>query len=312
MSHGAQQAFARAAGLPVFGWLTRNPGPTLALLTAILAGLAPQAKIFVGTADLWLVAGLLYLGSGLGLLIVLLVRAGFGIPVGRSPLNRAEWPWMLGSTLVSGIIAPVLLMLGLEFTHASTAALLFNLEGLSTMALAWLLFRERFEHRLFLGALLVLAGCGLLTWRGGPAGFDLGAVMIVAACLFWGLGNVMTRKLMGADPIQVTMVKGLIGGAVNIVLAFARGAAMPSLGATLGACGVGFLAYGLSFVCFILSLRHMGTARTGAYLSTAPFFGALFAILIFSEPITPRFLGAAALMAAGVWLYRTKNAVLPE
>ena len=305
--------FAGMAEFPGFGWLARNPGPTLALMTAVLAGLAPMGKLFVGSADLWLIAGLLYLGSGLGLLAVLLVRAGWGIPIGRVPLDRVHFPWMACSTLVSGIIAPVLLMLGLEFTDASTAALLFNLEGLSTMALAWLLFRERFEHRLLLGALFVLAGCILLTWRGGPAGFDLGALMIVAACMFWGLGNVMTRKLMGADPIQVTMIKGLVGGVINIALALARGASLPSVGAMLGACGIGFLAYGLSFVCFILSLRHMGTARTGAYLSTAPFFGAVFALMIFpDEHVTFRLVGAAILMGVGVWLYRTRNAVLPE
>src|SRR5436190_1237906 len=197
------------------------PGVPLALLSAALFGIStPFAKLLLGDGvSPWLLAGLLYLGSGLGLTILQLVRRTSGTVLAEAPLRRADLPWLALVVLSGGVVAPVLLMLGLAMTAASTASLLLNLEGLATMALAWVLFGENVDRRLLAGAAAILAGAALLSWQGGPAGFGWGAAAIAGACLAWGLDNNLTRRLSAADPVQIAMIKGLAAGAVNLILA---------------------------------------------------------------------------------------------
>jgi drug/metabolite transporter (DMT)-like permease len=253
--------------------------------------------------DPWLLAGLLYLGSGLGLSAILVLRRSLGPASAEAPLCRADLPWLFLVILAGGVVGPVLLMIGLSRTEASSAALLLNLEGLATMAIAWLAFRENVDRRVLLGAASILAGALLLSWRGGPGGVGWGALAIAGACLAWGIDNNLTRKLSSADPVQIAMAKGLAAGAVNLVLALAGGAALPAAAPLLGAALVGFLGYGVSLVLFVLALRHLGTARTGAYFSTAPFIGAALAVIIFGEPVTAQLIAAAILMGVGLWLH---------
>jgi drug/metabolite transporter (DMT)-like permease len=252
-------------------------------------------------------AGLLYLGSGLGLGAVHLARGALGVPAPEAPLRRGDLPWLGLVVLVGGVVGPVLLMIGLARTPASSAALLLNLEGLATMAIAWIVFRENVDRRLLLGALAILAGAVLLSWRGGPGGVGLGALAIAGACLAWGVDNNLTRKLSSADPVQIAAIKGIAAGAVNLLLAFARGAHLPGPGAIAAAGVVGFFGYGVSLVLFVLALRHLGTARTGAYFSTAPFLGAALSLILFREPITGPLVAAAMLMAVGVWLHLSER-----
>lgn len=198
-------------------------------------------------------------------------------------------------------------MLGLSRTPASSAALLLNLEGLATMAIAWIVFKENVDRRLLIGALAILAGALLLSWRGGPGGVGLGALAIAGACLAWGIDNNLTRKLSSADPVQIAAIKGLVAGAVNLALAFGRGAHLPAASAIAAASVVGFFGDGVSLVLFVLALRHLGAARTGAYFSTAPFLGAALALVLFHEPITAPLLGATVLMAVGVYLHLSER-----
>jgi drug/metabolite transporter (DMT)-like permease len=205
--------------------------------------------------------------------------------------------------LAGGIAGPLLLMLGLVTTPASSAALLLNLEGLATMGIAWAVFRENVDRRLLLGAIAILAGAVLLSWQGTGSGFGMGALAIAGACLAWGIDNNLTRKVSGSDPVQIAMVKGLAAGLVNAGIAFTFGAYLPAPSLIAAAGVVGFLGYGVSLVLFVLALRHLGTARTGAYFSTAPFIGALLALAMFDEPVTARLIGAAVLMAIGLYLH---------
>lgn len=285
--------------------LTNRPGVLLAIASAALFGAStPFAKLLLGGGvSPWLLAGLLYLGSGLGLTLVHLARGALGVPAAEAPLRRADLPWLGLVVLTGGIIGPLLLMVGLTTTAASTSALLLNLEGLATMAIAWMVFRENVDRRLLLGAAAILAGAVVLSWQGGPTGLGLGALAIAGACLAWGIDNNLTRKLSAADPVQIALIKGLVAGAVNLALALALGAHMPPLTATLAAGLVGLLGYGVSLVMFVLALRHLGAARTGAYFSTAPFIGAGLAIAMFGEPITMQLLAASALMIVGVALH---------
>ena len=282
-----------------------RPGVLLAIASAALFGAStPFAKLLLGGGvSPWLLAGLLYLGSGLGLTLIHLARGALAVPAAEAPLRRADLPWLALVVLSGGVIGPLLLMVGLQTTAASTSALLLNLEGLATMAIAWMVFRENVDRRLLLGAAAILAGAVILSWQGGPAGLGLGALAIAGACLAWGIDNNLTRKLSAADPVQIALIKGLVAGAVNLGLALALGARMPPLTTTLAAGLIGLLGYGVSLVMFVLALRHLGAARTGAYFSAAPFIGAGLAIAMFGEPVTLQLMAASALMIVGVALH---------
>ncbi len=285
------------------------PGGPMALASAALFGAStPLAKLLLGDGiDPWLMAGLLYLGSGVGLGLVHLARGLLGAPAREAALGWHDLPWLVLVVIAGGIAGPVLLMIGLAWTPASAASLLLNLEGLATMAIAWLVFRENVDRRLLLGAMAILAGALLLAWRGGPATVGPGALAIAGACLAWGIDNNLTRKLSAADPVQIAAVKGCVAGVVNLTLALARGASLPAPETMFGIGLVGFFGYGLSLVLFVLALRHLGTARTGAYFSTAPFLGATLALFLFPEPLTVSLVGAALLMAIGVYLHMTER-----
>jgi drug/metabolite transporter (DMT)-like permease len=281
----------------------RRPGISLALLSAVLFGAStPLAKLLLGTVDPWMMAGLLYLAAGIGLGIVHLGRAALRLPAVEAPLRRGDLPWLGLVILAGGIGGPLLLMFGLAHTDAASASLLLNLEGLATMGLAWLVFRENVDRRLLLGAFAILAGAALLSWQ-GRASFNTGALLIAGACLCWGIDNNLTRKLSAADPVQIAMLKGLVAGTVNLVLALARGAHLPAADIILAAGAIGFLGYGVSLALFVLGLRHLGAARTGAYFSLAPFIGAGLAVLLTGEPASPTLLAAGGLMGLGLWLH---------
>lgn len=285
-----------------------SAGPALGLASAALFGAStPLAKLLLGEVGPWMLAGLLYLGSGAGLAIVYLARRSLGAAPPESPLRRGDLPWLAAVVAMGGVAGPVLLMLGLSVTPASSAALLLNLEGLATMGIAWAVFHENADRRIVLGAMCILGGAVLLSWQGIAGGVGWGALAIVGACVAWGIDNNLTRKLSAADPVQIAMLKGLVAGTVNLGLALSQAVALPSAGLVLGAGVVGFLGYGVSLVLFVLALRHLGAARTGAYFSMAPFIGAVLALALFHEPLTAQLASAAALMAAGLYLHLAEH-----
>ena len=283
-------------------------GVTRALLAALLFGAsAPLAKGLLQEVAPQMLAGLLYLGSGIGLLIVWLVQRNATNRGGTSSearLTRRDLPWLAGSITAGGVAAPLLLMIGLARTPASSASLLLNLEGVLTALLAWFVFREHFDKRIALGMLAIVTGGAILSWQGrAELGGMLGPLAVAGACLFWAIDNNLTQKVSAGDPVQITMLKGLSAGAVNTSIAVALGAHLPALWRVTASMALGFVSYGLSLVLFVLALRSLGTARTGAYFSTAPFVGAALSLLIWRDPVTvPLALGGAC-MALGVWLH---------
>jgi drug/metabolite transporter (DMT)-like permease len=280
------------------------PGVPMALASAILFGAStPFSKLLLGEVGPQLLAGLLYLGAGVGLAFVHLGRAAIGEPAPEAPLRRSDIPWLAAVVLFGGMIGPLLLMLGLVRTNATSAALLLNLEGLATMTIAWLVFRENVDRRLLLGALAILAGAVALSWEGHGVLLNSGALLVAGACLAWGIDNNLTRKLSSADPLLIAMTKGFVAGTVNVALAFLRGAALPSVEGCGAAAVVGFLGVGVSLVLFVLALRHLGAARTGAYFSLAPFIGALVAIVMLHDPLSVRLVLSGALMGFGLWMH---------
>ncbi|MDP2026405.1 DMT family transporter [Sulfuriferula sp.] len=280
-------------------------GIAQALIAAVLFGVStPIAKALVGGMQPLILAGLLYLGSGIGLALWR-QRSRFGAaPNSATPLVKHDLPWLAGAVIAGGIGAPALLMWGLQSTQGATASLLLNLEGVFTALLAWFVFHENFDRRIALGMLFIVAGGVLLAWQPGAA-FSLpwGALAIIGACLLWGIDNNLTRNIAASDATQIAMIKGLAAGATNLTLGLLLGGQLPSASVILGAGIVGLLGYGISLVLFVVALRQLGSARTGAYFSIAPFAGALLAFPLLGETPGLAFWPATALMAIGVWLH---------
>jgi drug/metabolite transporter (DMT)-like permease len=279
-------------------------GGLLALAAALLFGAStPAAKGVIAGVHPLMLAGLLYLGSGLGLTIIKLVGRQSG-----ARLARADLPWLLATVLFGGVLGPALLMIGLTSTTGSTASLLLTLEGVFTALIAWIVFREPFNKRIGFGMALIFAGAVLLTLNGSPgqAGL-LGAIAIGAACLCWAIDNNCTSKISHVEAPTLAAIKGVVAGVVNVSLAFVAGAHMPSLGAVGVSALIGLLGYGVSLVLFVLALREIGAARAGAYFSTAPFIGALVGLFALREPWSVTLAIAGALMVFGVWLHLTEQ-----
>ena len=281
----------------------RQQGVPAALFAALLFGAGtPLAKWLLDSVSPWLLAGLLYLGSGVGLTIYRLISRAE-----PCRLARTEMLWFIGAIISGGVIAPVLLMFGLTHAPASGASLLLNAEGVFTALLAWFAFKENFDRRIALGMVAIVAGAILLSWPGEAEFSDVWASLaILGACLAWGIDNNLTRKVSLSDATWIASVKGLTAGGVNLILALLLGASLPALPSVAGAMVVGFLSYGVSLALFVLGLRYLGTARTGAYFSIAPFIGALIALLM-GEPLTLTLVVAGSFMAVGIWLHLTEH-----
>ncbi len=284
-------------------------GVIYAALAAVLFGAStPFAKLLLGTTEPVLLAALLYLGSGISLSIWLLLTKKFGAKTKEANLKKTDLPWLGGAILAGGIIAPILLLFGLNLTTASTASLLLNLEGVLTAVLAWFVFKENFDRRIAFGMLFITIGGVVLSWAGKPEiGLPWGILLIVGACLMWAIDNNLTRKVSAVNPLQIAALKGLVAGIVNLIIALIIGAKLPNGFSVASAGIVGLLGYGISLSCFVLALRHIGTARTGAYFSLAPFVGALISIGFLGDSLTVSFIVAAVLMAIGVYFHLTEQ-----
>jgi drug/metabolite transporter (DMT)-like permease len=275
----------------------------LALLAAALfGGSTPFVKLLIGETSPLVLAGLLYLGSGLGLATTRLLRDRAWQASG---LSRSDWPWFAGAIGFGGILGPFLLVLGLTSTGAGTASLLLNLEAVLTAGLAWVVFKEHADRRVVAGMTLIVAGGVALSWPSGEAGVGelSGPLAIMGACLCWAIDNNLTRKVSASDALFIAGAKGLVAGAVSLGLALGLGHALPAWPQAGVTMLVGLLGYGLSLVFFVRALRELGTSRTGAYFSTAPFVGAALSILLLGEAMPPPFWVAAVLMGLGVWLH---------
>lgn len=288
-----------------------NTGIACALGAAALFGAStPLAKLLLGGVSPLLLAAILYLGSGLGLATWILLRSRIRPAETAAPFAKGDWSWIAAAILAGGIAGPALLMYGLARSDAASASLLLNLEAVLTAAIAWTVFRENVDRRVFAGMAAIVAGGVLLSAATAPRPEGLlGTSLVAAACLAWAIDNNLTRRVSGGDAATLACIKGLVAGAVNLVLALAAGAPLPAAQDWIGAGLLGFLGYGVSLTLFIVALRHLGTARTGAYFSVAPFFGAALALALLGERPGTEFWIAGALMALGVWLHLSERHV---
>jgi len=278
-----------------------------ALAAAALFGAStPFAKLLVGEMTPVMLAGLLYLGSGIGVTVFRLIRNRGWTPSG---LTQTDWPLLWIAIILGGILGPTALLLGMTYTSASSASLLLNLEAVLTAVIAWLVFHENADRRIALGMVAIVAGGVVLSWPTGESGTSgwTGPLLVAAACLCWAIDNNLTRMLSDSDALFIAGSKGLVAGAVNILLAFSLGARLPAAPIMAATLTVGMLGYGISLVMFVLALRGLGSARTGAYFSIAPFIGVAVALTLLGEATYPAFWLAAGLMGWGVWLHVTER-----
>jgi drug/metabolite transporter (DMT)-like permease len=276
------------------------------LASAILFGIsAPLAKLLLPRIDPWVLAGLLYLGAGVGLTLLRAVRGIVGAnPIDtRSRLRRRDWPLLITIAAVGGGAGPLLLLTGLGHVSGVAGSLLLNLEAVFTMVLAVTVFGERLTRREFFAAAIVLLGAVVLGLRRETVAAELvGVAAIAAACLAWGLDNNLTARLSQRNPLGLVQFKTLSAGAGNLGLALLSGRSLPLMQGLAAALVVGFVCYGLSIVLDVYALRYVGAARESAFFATAPFAGALAAVPLLGEPVTLGEVTGGAIMAVGVIL----------
>lgn len=275
-----------------------------ALLAAFLFGAStPLAKLLIGDVPPVMLAGLLYLGSGVGLSIYRLVRDKSWQ---ASRMQAGEWKWLAGAIFFGGVLGPVALMYGLISNSGSTASLMLNLESVLTAVIAWVVFKENADKRIVLGMLAIVLGGVVLTFQHDTkeSGSSLlGLAAIALACTCWAIDNNLTRKVSASDPVFIASTKGLLAGIVNCIIASLMGMQFPEIQTTVVAMTLGLCGYGISLVLFVLALRGLGAARTGAYFSTAPFIGSAVALVFMGESASAAFWIASVLMGLGVWLH---------
>jgi drug/metabolite transporter (DMT)-like permease len=284
----------------------KNSGVMLALISALLFGAStPLSKYLLIEIDPLLLAGLLYLGSGIGIGIILIVKIILAKPNTIEKINYHDLKWLMLTTLMGGMIGPILLMQGLKLTNASTASLLLNMESILTAVIAWLILKEHTSLNQVLGMIFIVVGSVILASSSHFSGPNvIGMLLIIGACLAWGIDNNITRQISSSNPYIIVCFKSLVAGSTNTILSifFAKKflISMPMIFTTLS---IGFLSYGVSLVCFVLALRNIGTARTSAYFSSAPFIGALLSVIFLAEALSFQLLFACLFMAIGVWIH---------
>lgn len=290
---------------------SKRGGLAAALGAAFFFGIsAPFSKLLLGSVSPLMLAGLLYLGSFAGLTLVsMLRRASSSASSSEASLRGRDYFYLAGSILAGGVAAPLFLLFGLDATEASAASLLLNMEGVLTVLLATLIFREHVGRNIWASAAVMLVAGSLLTYAPGSGGWQVkyGSLLVLASALMWAIDNNLTRELSHRDPYVISRLKGLAAGVTNLAVAFAAGSSLPPLPSLAGSLVLGALSYGASLVLFIYALRNLGTSRTSTYFGAAPFIGVAVSITLLGERITPQIIASSALMLTGLWLILKEN-----
>ena len=280
-----------------------SAGIFLAVLAAALYAVnAPFSKLLLEVMPSTLMAGFLYLGAGLGMGVIALVRKAAKTGRTEERITREDLPYTL-AMIVLDIAAPVFLLLGLSFTTAANASLLNNFEIVATALIARMVFGEKISRRLGTGIFFVTASCMLLSFESiADLTFSAGSLFILLACVCWGIENNCTRWLSAKDPLEIVLLKGIFSGLGAVTIGFCIGERIAVLWSVFAVLAVGCVAYGLSIFFYVYAQRLLGAARTSAYYAAAPFIGTLLSLLIFREIPPYTYFAALLLMLAGAWL----------
>lgn len=278
-------------------------GIMLALLAAALYAVnSPISKILLDYMPPTLMAGFLYVGAGVGITIIALIRKIRKTEHTEMKLTKRDLPYTVAMILLD-IAAPVCLLFGLKSTTAANASLLNNFEIVATAIIALVIFKEKISFRLWLGILFVTLSCALLSFEDiSSLQFSYGSLLILLACVCWGFENNCTRKISSKDPLQIVLLKGIFSGLGSIAIGLCIGERVTVLWSVFAVLGVGFVAYGLSIFFYVYAQRILGAARTSAYYAVAPFIGTLLSFAFFPEMPDHTYFIALGLMIIGAWL----------
>ena len=282
---------------------TTTKGILLAVLAAALYAInSPFSKLLLDYMPSTLMAGFLYIGAGLGMGVIALIRKARKVERTEEKMTKADLPYTV-AMIVLDIAAPIFLLLGLSYTTAANAALLNNFEIVATAIIALMVFKETISPRLWLGILFVTASCALLSLEDvSNLTFSAGSLLILAACVCWGVENNCTRRLSSKDPLVIVLLKGIFSGLGSVIIGLAIGERIAVLWSIFAVLSIGFVAYGLSIFFYVYAQRLLGAARTSAYYAIAPFIGALLSLVMFRDMPYYTYFIALALMIVGAWL----------
>ncbi len=294
---------------------TGKIGISLAILAAALYAInSPLSKILLEYMPSTLMAGFLYIGAGVGMAVIALIRRACKPKKSERRLTKKELPFTIAMILLD-IAAPICLLYGLKSTTAANASLLNNFEIVATAMIALMVFKEKISLRLWIGIAFVTLSCALLSFEDlSNLQFSFGSLFILLACVCWGFENNCTRKISSQDPMQIVLLKGIFSGLGSIVVGLCIGERITVLWSVFAVMGVGLVAYGLSIFFYVYAQRLLGAARTSTYYAIAPFIGTTLSLAIFREIPHYTYFIAFAFMAIGAWfasqdkpLFRKKN-----
>ena len=292
---------------------TTTTGILLAILAAALYAInSPFSKLLLDYMPSTLMAGFLYIGAGVGMCVIALIRKARKTERTEERITKNDLPYTL-AMIVLDIAAPIFLLLGLSYTTAANASLLNNFEIVATAIIALMIFKERISPRLWFGILFVTASCALLSFEDvSSLKFSVGSLCILLACLCWGIENNCTRKLSSKDPLEIVLLKGIFSGLGSVIIGLCIGERITVLWSVFAVLGVGFVAYGLSIFFYVYAQRMLGAARTSAYYAIAPFIGTLLSLIIFRDVPHYTYFIALGLMVVGAWLCSSDEPVLKK
>ena len=281
---------------------TRSLSIAWAILAAALYALSvPMSKLLLDSVPPTMMAAFLYLGAGMGMLAVGIVRKKVEKTPSERHLTKQDLPYVVGM-IVLDIAAPVFLMIGLSTTASANVSLLNNFEIVATSLAALLVFKEAISRRLWLAiGLITLSSTVLSIEDAGSFQFSGGSLIVLLACVCWGFENNCTRVMSAGDPLEIVVIKGFGSGIGSLLIALAAGEAMPGPGLIPVVLLLGFISYGLSIFFYVYAQRRLGAALTSAFYAVAPFIGAALSLLMFRELPGVRFFAALAIMAAGTY-----------
>ncbi len=292
---------------------TTGTGIFIAVLAAALYAInSPFSKLLLDYMPSTLMAGFLYIGAGLGMGVIALLRKLKKVERTEERITKADLPYTV-AMIVLDIAAPIFLLLGLSYTSAANASLLNNFEIVATALIALVVFKERISPRLWFGILFVTASCALLSIEDiSSLKFSFGSLFILLACICWGIENNCTRKLSAKDPLEIVLLKGIFSGLGSVIIGLCIGERITTLWSVLAVLAVGCVAYGLSIFFYVYAQRLLGAARTSAYYAIAPFIGTLLSLVIFRELPQYTYFIALGIMVIGAWLCSSDEPIIKQ
>ena len=290
---------------------TTTTGILLAILAAALYAInSPFSKLLLDYMPSTLMAGFLYIGAGLGMGVIALIRKARKTERTEEKITKADLPYTV-AMIVLDIAAPIFLLLGLSYTTAANGSLLNNFEIVATAIIALMIFKEKISPRLWFGILFVTASCALLSFEDmSSLKFSVGSLFILLACVCWGIENNCTRRLSSKDPLEIVLLKGIFSGLGSVIIGLCLGERITVIWSVFAILGVGFVAYGLSIFFYVYAQRMLGAARTSAYYAIAPFIGTLLSLFIFRDVPQYTYFIALGLMVVGAWLCSSDEPIL--